>query len=107
MPRTLSAHTLADKDGADQNGAHVQLNVNTEQTLVLDPDCSALILNVRGTAPAVTNVTFNNTAASTTNGITIAAGAQPVYIPLGYSAHGAHTLRAQGTAQFLDVLQLA
>jgi hypothetical protein len=96
-------YTLA----GDPADAHQQLNTATEQTLVLEPKCKAVILGARGGTGPV-SVTFDNTAASATNGIAIVVGAQPVEIPLGFHAHADHTLRALGGAgSFLDVLQIA
>lgn len=116
MPRNLTTHTLAGRDGADYNDAHQQLNTtggNTEQTLTLDSDCTALLLSAR-TGNAY--VTFNNTTASSSNGIEILAGAQPVYIPIGFHAAPTGGLPTQGTvlrvigsaaSTILNVLQLA
>ena len=102
-PRVGLTHALA----GDVADAHQQLNVNTEQSVVLEPSCTALMLSARGTSPAVVNVTFDNTTPSATNGLAIPSGAAPTYVPLGYHAHVDHTLKAIGASQFLDVLQLA
>lgn len=101
MPRAGFTHVLA----GDVADAHQQLNTATEQTLTLEPSCVAVMVNARGTGPV--NITFDGTTPSATNGLAIVSGAQPVYIPLGYHAHGSHELRALGAASFLDVLQLA
>lgn len=108
MPLNNNTYYLAGGDGANQDDAQNQLTTgagNTEQTLVLDVDCTALYLSAR-TANAY--VTFNNTVAASTNGIEILSGAQPVFFPIGYQAHGAHTLRYIGQAAncVLNVLQL-
>jgi hypothetical protein len=104
MPRPGTTHVLA----GDVADSQVQLYTATEQTLVLEPSCTALMLSARGTAPAVVSVTFDNTAASATNGIAIPVGSAPTYVPVGYHAHGAHTLRALGPASsFLDVVQMS
>lgn len=89
--------------------AHTELNTATEQTLTLEKSTVAVMLGARGAAAGDTvSVTFNNTAASATNGIGIIAKAQPVLIPLGYLSDGTHVLRALGPASsFLDVLQLS
>ena len=101
MPRAGHTHTLV----ADTPAAQQQLNVNTEQTLVLEKDCVAVLLGARGTGAV--NVTFDNSVASSVNGLPIACGSAPIFIPLGRLCNSAQALRAFGTGNFLDVVQLA
>ena len=102
MPRAGYTHVLA----GDVADAQQQLAVDTTQTLTLEPTCTAVMLGARAQSVWVT---FDDTTPSATNGIAIVAGAQPVYIPLGYYAHANHNLKALGALAggFLDVLQLA
>lgn len=95
-------HTLV----ADTADAQQQLGVDSAQTLALEKDCVALLLGARTQS---VSVTFDNSTPSATNGLVIVAGAQPVYLPLGYHAEGNHNLKAIGLAAggFLDVVQLA
>lgn len=88
---------------------HTQLSMGagpSEQTLTLQKDCTAVMVSAK---TANVFVTFDNTAAASTNGIEIVSGAQPVILPVGYMAHSAHVLRAQSAAAngILNVLQLA
>jgi hypothetical protein len=89
----------------DPADAHQQLAVDTVQTLLMESACRELILSARAQSVAVT---FDDSTPSATNGIVIVSGQQPVRIPLGYHAHGAHNLKAIGLAAggFLDVLQI-
>ncbi len=98
--RASEAHTLV-TPVAD---AHQQVGTGT--STVLAPNCTAVILGARTQNMFVT---FDNSVPSASNGIVIVAGAQPVYIPLGYHADGSHTIRAvEGAATgVLDILQLA
>lgn len=105
MARAFQTHFLALRGGAP----HIQLNTgggNTLQTQVLDETCSALLLSAR-TGNAY--VTWDNTSASASNGLEIVAGANPVYIPLGYNAHSSHTLKMIGSAAstLLNIVQLS
>lgn len=107
MPRSGITHTLASR--ASESAAQQQLTTgagNTEQTLTLNRDCVAVVLSSR-TGNAY--VTFNDTAATSSNGIEIIAAAQPIYVPLGYHANPNHTLRVIGSAinTLLNVVQLA
>lgn len=78
----------------------------SERTITLAKECNAVYISARGAA-GVVSVTFDNTSPSTTNGLGIVVGAQPVFFPIGYHAHENHNIKALGiAAQFLDVLQL-
>jgi len=100
MARSYETHFLA-SPVAD---AHQQ--VATASSTVLAGNCVAVILDARTQDMFVT---FDNTAPSATNGIVVKAGAQPLYVPLGYHAHVDHIIRAVEAAAtgFLDILQLA
>jgi hypothetical protein len=95
MPRLNETFTL------------VRTNPHTHQggagTVTLDSDCSAVLLSAT-TANVI--VTFDNSVPSSTNGIPIIAGAQPVLIPFGYHSHGSHNIRA-AAGGVLDIIQLA
>lgn len=99
MPRRW---TLA----GDVADAHQQLAVDTVQTLTMEPACTSLILNAR---TQNVFITFDDSAPSTTNGITVIAAAQPWECPIGYFSHSSHNLKALGAAAGgkLDVLQIA
>jgi len=100
MPRAGYTHVLAG-DVAD-----AQQQLATGATLTLEPTCTAVILGARTQNMFVT---FDDSAPSASNGLVIVAGAQPVYIPLGYFAHASHNLKVVESAATgaLDVLQLA
>jgi len=100
MPRAGEQYVLA-TPSAD---AHQQVGTGT--STVLAPNCTALLLSARAQNVFVT---FDNSAPSASNGLTIVAGAQPVYIPLGYHAEASHTIRAVEAAAtgLLDILQLS
>ena len=100
--RTHLTHVLVSPTA----NAQQQLAVDTAQTLTLEGSCSALLLGARTQS---VSITLDNTVPSATNGLVIVAGAQPVYIPLGYHAEANHNLKAIGLAAggFLDVVQLA
>jgi hypothetical protein len=103
MPRQYEGFVLV----APTANAQQQLTVDTAQTLTLETTCVAVILGARTQS---VSVTFDNTTpVAGTNGLVIVAGAQPVFLPLGYHAEGSHNLKAIGLVAggFLDVLQLA
>jgi hypothetical protein len=84
-----------------------QFNTASEQTLTLEPACVALLVAARGGTGPV-SMSFDNTAASATNGLAIPVGTAPILVPLGYHAHVDHKVRMLGGAgSFLDVVQLA
>lgn len=99
MPRASEAHALVTPI-AD---AHQQVATGTQTAL--NPKCTALILSARAQNMWVT---FDGSVPSASNGITIIATAQPVYIPLG-AHNGDGTIRAVEAAAtgLLDILQLA
>ena len=102
MARNFESHVLVSPTA----NAQQQAGVDTAQTILLEKTCVAVVLGARTQS---VSVTFDDTVPSATNGLVITAGAQPVYIPVGF--HGAvnGNLKAIGLAAggFLDVLQLA
>lgn len=68
----------------EPNGPCLEANTgggNTEQTIVLPAGTTAMLLSSK-TASA--RITLDDTAATATNGIIVVAGAQPMFIPVGY-----------------------
>jgi hypothetical protein len=72
--------------------------------LVLAPNCNAVILSAE---TATVFVTFDDTVGSATNGLPIISGAQPVYIPLGKTAHESGGLHIFSATGILHVIQLS
>ena len=105
MPRAGNTFSLTGANAHTQlaNGAG-----SAEQSLNLERECVAVILSIPTASPGDAFVTFNNTAAASTNGLNVIKGAQPVLIPLGWMAHSGRVLRYQGSAasSFLNVTQM-
>ena len=102
MARTYETHMLV----SPVDDAHQQTVGDSVNTILLAVNCVAVVLGARTQSVAVV---FDNTTPSATNGIVIVAGAQPVYIPLGYHAEGNHNLKSISLVAggLLDVLQLS
>lgn len=96
----------------DRAKAHQQYNAGggpTEADVALEKDCVALMLSAR---TANVYVSFGGAVggnAAAGEGIEIIAGAQPVFVPLGYDSSPEHTIQCQGAAinALLNILQLA
>ena len=100
MPRAGYTHVLTDIV-AD---AYQRITPSTEIVTTLHKNCVAVILAAE---TANVFVTFDDSAASGTNGLPIIFGAQPIYIPLGRLANSASSLRAFSATGILHILQLA
>lgn len=72
-------------------------------TITLETDCVAVILSAT-TGNVI--VTFDNSTPTSSNGLPIIAGAQPVLMPVGYHANANHAIKA-AAGGILDVVQLA
>jgi hypothetical protein len=88
---------------AYQLGAYSRTAVDTAQTVAFTRNTSAIILSAEAQN---VRVTFDGTTPTSTNGILIISGAQPVTLPIGYSANGIKGLGA-AAGGFLHVQQLA
>jgi len=88
-----------------KTGAHVQTTTgagNSEQTITAPEDAVACFISMRGQNAYVT---WNNTAASSANGLELISGAQPLFLPLGFP----YVLRyiGAGTDAIINILWLA
>ncbi len=101
MPRVGTTYTCSNHAEAYQ-----RFVANPEQVITLRPDCVALLLAAE-VEPVL--VTFDESAASATNGHRIIQGAQPVLVPLGYYVNPAHQIRAKSltTTGVLHLQQLS
>lgn len=68
----------------EPNGSPLEANTgggNAEQTINLPPGTTAFFLSAKTQSA---RVTLNDEAATATNGMVIIAGAQPLFVPVGY-----------------------
>jgi hypothetical protein len=78
--------------------------VPSDTVVTLDKKTNAVLL---GAVTGNVYVTFDDTAASLTNGIPIVAGATPVLIPVGYIGAVNRKLHFFSTAGSIDLVQLS
>lgn len=104
MPRAGYTHILANTSSAGFDDAYQRISAPNNQAIALPPNCTSMILAAE---TAAVFVTFDDTAASATNGLPIISGAQPVYIPLGKNAHSSGQIRAFSATGVLHVLLLS